>query len=164
MEKTYRTGAIGALLDEYERAALEIKDLINRIPEEDFGRIVDPLTEDDDCRSVQTIVSHVIRSMHGYADYIRKIYSIPAVPLQKKVFSKQETLEMINEGLKYTAETLEGKWNLSDKEINSILIETSWGVNYDLEQILEHAIVHILRHRRQIDKFASQQLITFDKD
>ncbi|RBQ04651.1 hypothetical protein DRW42_18440 [Pedobacter miscanthi] len=29
-------------------------------------------------------------------------------------------------------------------------INTKWGQQYDVEQILEHAIVHILRHRRQI--------------
>ena len=34
------------------------------------------------------------------------------------------------------------------------------GQSYDAEQLLEHAIVHILRHRRQIEKFKiqSQQL------
>jgi hypothetical protein len=33
------------------------------------------------------------------------------------------------------------------------VIEARWGPRYDLEQLLEHAIVHVLRHRRQIDKF-----------
>lgn len=28
-----------------------------------------------------------------------------------------------------------------------------WGQKYDVEQIFEHAIVHILRHRRQIERF-----------
>jgi hypothetical protein len=32
-------------------------------------------------------------------------------------------------------------------------IKTSWGQCYDIEQMMEHAIVHILRHRRQIEKF-----------
>jgi len=30
---------------------------------------------------------------------------------------------------------------------------TPWGQLYDVEQLLEHAIVHILRHRRQIERF-----------
>ena len=29
----------------------------------------------------------------------------------------------------------------------------SWGQYYDIEQLFEHAIVHILRHRRQIERF-----------
>ena len=28
-----------------------------------------------------------------------------------------------------------------------------WGQTYDVEQLYEHAIVHILRHRRQIERF-----------
>jgi len=28
-----------------------------------------------------------------------------------------------------------------------------WGQLFDVEQLMEHAIVHILRHRRQIEKF-----------
>ena len=32
-------------------------------------------------------------------------------------------------------------------------IHSPWGVVYDVEQLMEHAIVHILRHRRQIEKF-----------
>jgi chromosomal replication initiation ATPase DnaA len=35
----------------------------------------------------------------------------------------------------------------------SLKIKTRWGQLYDIEQITEHAIVHILRHRRQIEKF-----------
>ena len=32
-------------------------------------------------------------------------------------------------------------------------MRVSWGQLYDVEQIFEHAIVHILRHRRQIERF-----------
>ena len=36
---------------------------------------------------------------------------------------------------------------------NALKIKTGWGQFYDVEQLTEHAIVHILRHRRQIEKF-----------
>jgi hypothetical protein len=29
----------------------------------------------------------------------------------------------------------------------------SWGQSYDIKQLMEHAIVHTLRHRRQIERF-----------
>jgi hypothetical protein len=32
-------------------------------------------------------------------------------------------------------------------------IHVTWGQSYDVEQLFEHAIVHILRHRRQIERF-----------
>jgi hypothetical protein len=59
--------------------------------------------------------------------------------------------------LAYTAETLEGKWQLTDEEIQKAEIKVTWGSVYDIEQIIEHAIVHILRHRRQVEKFAANK-------
>ena len=35
-------------------------------------------------------------------------------------------------------------------------IKVRWGQLYDPEQLMEHAIVHILRHRRQIENFLEQ--------
>ena len=35
-------------------------------------------------------------------------------------------------------------------------IVVKWGQTYDPEQLFEHAIVHILRHRRQIERFLLQ--------
>ena len=32
-------------------------------------------------------------------------------------------------------------------------IKVRWGQYYDVEQLFEHAIVHVLRHRRQIERF-----------
>ena len=76
MAKNYRNGAIGALMDEYERAALELKILLNKIPPEDFVKIVDPNTKDEDCRSIQSIMNHVVRAGYGYSNYLRKEFGI----------------------------------------------------------------------------------------
>ena len=35
---------------------------------------------------------------------------------------------------------------MSEEEISGTVINSPWGVVYDVEQLLEHAIVHILRH------------------
>ncbi|HUQ33798.1 MAG TPA: DinB family protein [Pyrinomonadaceae bacterium] len=162
MRESYRNGAIGALMDEYERAAWELKGLIERIPEDDFVRIVDSETEDEDCRSVQTIMSHVVRAEYGYADYIREQLSIPSSRPQPGLLTRRESLEQLEAALRYTAETLEGRWEMSAEEISGIVIKTRWGAVYDAEGLLEHAIVHLLRHRRQIEKFIWRELITIN--
>ena len=41
---------------------------------------------------------------------------------------------------------------------NALKIQTTWGQSYDIEQITEHAIVHILRHKRQLYKIKQNQL------
>ncbi|HEU4593689.1 MAG TPA: DinB family protein [Pyrinomonadaceae bacterium] len=153
MSRTYRSGAIGALMDEYERAAAELRRVVEQISDEEFRRVVDSQTKDDDCRSVQTVMSHVVRAVYGYADYIREQFSIASARPQNKLLSHQEVLVQLDAALAYTAQTLEGRWEMSDEEISRTIINSSWGVVYDVEQLLEHAIVHLLRHRRQIEKF-----------
>ena len=160
MRKSYRSGAIGALMDEYERAASELARLVESIPDEEFTRVVDPLTEDEDCRSAQTIMSHVVRAAYGYADYLREQLSVESTRPQPTLLSRQEALEQLEAALRYTVETLDGRWEMSAEEISAMVIKTRWGAVYDAEGMLEHAIVHILRHRRQIEKFIWQGLIT----
>ena len=162
MKKKYRKGAIGALMDEYERASNEFKNLVEKISEQEFIKIVDPQTKDEDCRSVQTIVSHVTNSGYGYANYIRDWFSVPKKSPERRMLSQKDFLIEFGKMLNYTSETLDGKWEFSYKEIQKVKMMVRWGLRYDLEQLLEHAIVHILRHRRQIEKFSSAGLIKLD--
>jgi len=164
MKKIYRKGGVGAMMDEYERAVGELKNVLGRASEEQFNRIVDTETKDDDCRSIQTIITHVVRAGYGYADYIRESFSMPSarpkeslpgqgVPGQGVPITHREAAGKIDGFLAYTAQTLEGKWEMTDEEIQGVAMKVRWGPNYDLEQLMEHAIVHILRHRRQVERF-----------
>jgi uncharacterized damage-inducible protein DinB len=155
MTKIYRKGAIGALMDEYERAVEELKGVINKLSESDYEKIFDAQTTNEDCRSIQTIMSHVVRACYGYANSIRKVSSLNSQIYRHKSLPHSEVIKYLEDAMKYTEETLEGRWEMSEKEIMETLMRTHWGVIYDLEQLLEHAIVHILRHRRQIEKFLS---------
>lgn len=155
--KIYRKGAIGALMDEYERAAAEIKSIIERTSEEIYEKVFDEKTVDEACRSIQTIISHVVLASYGYANLIRGVFGIEAELLERRMLLKQEAIRQLEEAMKYTAETLEGKWQMSDEQIEATVIQSGWGVTYNLEQILEHAIVHVLRHRRQIEKFLATE-------
>ena len=59
--------------------------------------------------------------------------------------------------LDFTEELFSGILDKSNKEIEQWKFETKWGVTYDFEQLMEHAIVHILRHRRQISIFSNDK-------
>jgi uncharacterized damage-inducible protein DinB len=159
VRESYRPGPIGALMDEYERAVSELRRVVERLPEDEAVRVVDPRTEDDDCRSVQTVMSHVVGAGYGYADYLRQVFLIPSARPPRRLLSPRESLEQLDAMLAYTVLTLEGRWEMSPDEITSAVINSGWGVRYDVEQLLEHAIVHVLRHRRQIEKFIRQGLI-----
>jgi len=153
MTKNYRKGAVGALMDEYERAAAELKSILNKISAEDFVKIVDPDTKDEDCRSVQTIMNHVVRAGYGYSNYLRKEFGINSDNPVYQINDAPEAISHFDRMLEYTVQTLEGKWEMPDEEMNKIKIITRWGATLDMETLLEHAIVHILRHRRQIERF-----------
>jgi uncharacterized damage-inducible protein DinB len=154
--RTYRRGPIGALMDEYERASADLKLLLRSISEPDFTTVIDAQTQDENCRSVQTIVTHVVQSGYGYADYIREQLSTPRSSPVVGPVPHQDAEAEINAMLDYTANTLDGRWEMSEDEITRTFIDSRWGVRYDLEQLLEHAIVHILRHRRQIERLRQQ--------
>ena len=153
--KDYRKGAVGALMDEYERAAFELKSIVQTIGEANYEQILDAETTDDDCRSIQTIMNHVIHAGYGYANGIRRQFSIPHEPIgkERRQISKSEIGQEIDKVLVYTVETLEGRWEMSYEEMEKVNIMRKENFSENLEQLLEHAVLHILRHRRQIEKF-----------
>ena len=122
--KAHRKGAIGALMDEYERAALELKTLVKEIPAAEFVRIIDNQTSDEDCRSIQTILSHVIRAGYGYADYIRHLFSISSARPVIQLLDQNELLKELESMVAYTVETLDGKWEMSDDVIVRTTIQS----------------------------------------
>jgi uncharacterized damage-inducible protein DinB len=144
-------------MDEYERAAAELKLLLQGISEDQFIQIIDAQTRDEDCRSVQTIITHVVGAGYSYADYIREAFSIPSSRPARILLSRREAEDQINAMLDYSVQTLEGRWEMTYDEMGGIVIDSSWGVRYDIEQLLEHAIVHILRHRRQIERLLKME-------
>jgi len=155
LQKFRNNGAVGALLDEYERAIDELVSVLDQVRTEQLTAIADPLTEDPDCKSIQTILSHVIRSGHGYAVAIRKSLG------EEIEYSEGAVLGSVSayqDGLRKMFAFNEALFvdypNLPLEEFdNQKKILVRWGQLYDPEQLMEHAIVHVLRHRRQIERF-----------
>ena len=150
MEKQYRKGAIGALTDEYEKVLEELKSLLLQIPDSEFQKVYNQNT-DVDFQSIRNIVLHLIDSGYGYANYIRKRFGNTFMVPQIEMNETKQAIVKLDEMFGYTVETFEDKWHLTYNELMNTIIKTSWST-YDLEAIIEHAIVHILRHRLQIEK------------
>ncbi len=150
-----KNGAKGALLDEYEKAILELQNLILPITKEELTAITDKETEDSACKSIQTVLTHVISSGYGYAIIIRKsLGENTAYKEEVLLNSVKEYIDELRNMFQFNVQLFEDYPNLQLEEYNNdnkILVR--WGQRYDVEQLIEHAIVHILRHRRQIEKF-----------
>lgn len=155
MTKTTKQGSIGAMLDEYQKAIVELQKVLSDLSDVELCTIVFKDAVNPNCKSIQTILSHVIRSGYAYAIYIRKYKNMEGITAPSEFHS---TIAQYNIALtnifNFTDFTFD---NILESEVeeldNSKKITSSWGQIYDIEQIMEHAIVHILKHRRQIEKF-----------
>lgn len=153
--KNLRTGAIGALMDEYERAAADLILILEKLPADKFSWIYDSKTADKDCISINSIMNHVIDAAYRYANQIRIFLALVPVKPEFKIETVMDAIRALNKVLTFTANSIEGFWNLSHEQILATRQQTKWGL-YDIEMMFEHSIVHILRHRRQIEKFLLQ--------
>nr|WP_294872796.1 DinB family protein [uncultured Pedobacter sp.] len=158
MHLNYRAGAMGALLDEYEKAINELKSVIKGISDAELVEIKDPHTADSSCRSIQTILTHVVSSSYSYCVQIMVNREV-LLERPQKYFrnSASAYIEDLDEAFSFNVQHLS---TIKDAELeefrNDKKILSGWGQLYDIEQMLEHAIVHILRHRRQINKLINQ--------
>jgi uncharacterized damage-inducible protein DinB len=140
------------MMDEYERAVREMMAVFASIDQNGYESIRDTNTKDENCRSIQTIMSHVVSAGYSYADYFRAAFGISSRRPPKRPLSFSEVPAQMEKMIDYTLATLQEKWEMEEDQIMAVRIESSWGQTYDLEQMMEHGIVHVLRHRRQIQR------------
>lgn len=151
----YRQGAVGALLDIYEQAISNFKIVIEDIPDNVLTIITDPLTTDEDCKSIQAIISHVVGAGYGYAVMIQNLKGNNVKRPDKTFYlTIKEYSDELTNMFAFTEKVLnEFKEIELDK---SEKIKTTWGQVFDIDQMCEHAIVHVLRHKRQIEKIKTE--------
>ncbi|HSN07679.1 MAG TPA: hypothetical protein VLS85_01515 [Hanamia sp.] len=148
-----RTGAKGALLDEYERALLELKQVASDVSPMELKLLVDKTTADQNCISIQSILTHVVYAGYTYANYVRKLKNAPFKLWEKAAHTViADYNNDLDQMFSYTVETF-GFFTEEETLQPTNKISTHWEQTYDIEQMWEHAIVHVLRHRRQIEKF-----------
>ncbi len=155
MKKFRENGAIGALLDEYEKSVEELKEVIRLISSKQLIAIVDPDTKDPDCYSIQTILRHVIGAGFGYIEIIRnhlgESVERPSIPASENI---QDYVVGLDKMFAFNVQFFEDYPNVELEQYDANLkMVTHWGQRYDVEQLIEHAICHVLRHRRQIERF-----------
>ncbi|MFA7418914.1 MAG: hypothetical protein WCZ90_04440 [Melioribacteraceae bacterium] len=155
ISKHFRSGNIGALMDEYERASVDLRKLILPFSQEEFENILDDKTNDEDCRSIQTIMNHVVAAGYRYLNQINVFLKQGQITPNFQVTSPLSAIKEFDKMLSLTSEAVKNNLVINYEEVEAARMETRWGL-YDIEMMFEHAIVHILRHRRQIEKLTQQ--------
>ncbi len=156
MTNSHNQHALRALMHEYDLAIQDLISLIHELSNEELN-IESPLeTKDPDCLTVKTILEHILRSGYGYINTIVKYLRLNTIILQYE-FPCSTAHDYSNELIKMSVYTEEKLHLIDDSMIQALeqqhKIRTTWGQYYDIEQLLEHAIVHVLRHRYQIEKY-----------
>ena len=148
-------GPFGALMDEYARAA------------EDFCRVVEGFdlarfdaerpSDNPNTVSPRAICLHVVGATHRYAHYIRKVCGVDFVERYEadpaRLRSPRDVRALLTEGIFLTEATVEPLLKATEPEIQALSFAVRWGPRYDPEMILEHAVCHLLRHRRQLERW-----------
>ena len=139
------------LMQEYRKSTIEYKQILTQISQELFEEITDEITDDEDCKSIQNITNHVIQCGYTYSNYINAVDKEDWHEYDEGVNTPKKGIEEIDKMLDFAEKSFDAIWYTTNKEIETWKYETRWNVTYDFEQLMEHAIVHILRHRRQIE-------------
>jgi len=153
------TGTIKALLSEYKRAIVELIVVIKNLKGKEIISIRDNKTTDANCRSIQTILTHLVYAGYNYTNYIENLSGIyKEVEPKKYLDNANKYVEALNGMFEYCENFFLAHPSISlEGKDNSQRITTHWGQLYDIEQLMEHAIVHILKHTKQIERFITAQ-------
>jgi hypothetical protein len=147
-----RPGGLGALVDLYERAFWELGETIRPLSPREFEFPYNPTSPDPECVSIRGITEHVVSSGYSYGLYLRDALGRPAARPEVTLPTVERAITALGEVLAFTEASVSPDWHRPEAELNAFVIRSRWGQVFDLEQMLEHAVTHAERHRRQIVK------------
>ena len=110
-----------------------------------------PETEDSDYASLETLLAHVLRAARGYMTWMCEKLALPDPEIRPA--PKPETAAA--EADAYLEHLVE-RWRLPlrgtpEEAFHRPEHESRWGVRYCIDAMLEHAVMHPLRHRHQLE-------------
>jgi len=146
--------AVLALLDEWESASQGIVALLPRLRDTELES---GEATDESC--TRGILVHVLRAGWGYATWICEQLDFPR-PVRRtdpKMVSGRAGFEAafaeLHAGFRAALEPLQdAQLDGPAPGVSPVHFTSRWGESYGVEQMLEHAVCHNLRHRRQLER------------
>ena len=145
------SAAFDACLGEYRKAAAEFCAAVERFAPAAFA--AERPSDDPGTVSPLAICRHVVRSAHGYANYLRKAQGLAVEGFRDRVKAQGDVRPALDGEIRLTEESVAPMRALPGEDVLKIEFRVSWGPVYNPEILLEHAICHILRHRRQLERW-----------
>ena len=116
-----------------------------------------PETEDTDYQSLETLLRHVLRAARGYMTWMCAKLELPdpnidPAPETGKIESVLDTyLEHLIERWKHPL------INVLAEKFEDKLYTARWGVDYCIDAMMEHAVMHPIRHEFQLNNLIKKQ-------
>ncbi len=111
-----------------------------------------PPTEDPSYASADHLGGHVLRAARNYLTWIGDCVKRPVTDLDRD----EDRVSVARKGRAFMDEVLSA-WRrhlaaLEEAELAPATYKSGWGEDYNIEQMLEHAVVHPMRHRIQLER------------
>lgn len=156
MNEDYKYKGAKALVSLHE---IQIRDFYKTWQQAKQVGVKLPETDDPYYRSLDTLLYHILRSARGYMLWMCKQLQLPdpqieEAPLPEVVAEKAENyIDYLMDKWKYPLkDTIPEKFE--DK-----VYKSNWDVEYCIDAMLEHAVMHPIRHEFQL-KNLIQNVIT----
>jgi hypothetical protein len=143
--------AFDACIAEYRRAASELCGVVERFAPGAFA--AERPSEDPDTVSPLAVCRHVVWAAHGYANYLRKAQGLAPEPPVDRVRAQADFRPALDAAIRYTEASVAPLRPLPGRDVLKVEFRVSSGAVYNPEILLEHAICHVLRHRRQLERW-----------
>jgi hypothetical protein len=116
-----------------------------------------PETSDKDYASLETLLYHGLRAARGYMVWICK-----SLNLSDPEIKPAPDLSVIEKEAEAYLEHVLERWRLplvdiEEKAFNVPTYTSNWGVDYCIDAMLEHAVMHPIRHEFQLKNLLAQK-------
>ncbi|MGE5358429.1 MAG: DinB family protein [Bacteroidales bacterium] len=120
------------------------------------SRVPLPKTDDPSYASAETLGGHVLRAARNYLTWIGDCVQRPVADVDRD----DDRVSVARKGRQFLEDVL-AAWRrnlqaLEDAELAPQTFKSRWGDDYSIEQMLEHAVVHPMRHRIQLERLMAE--------
>jgi hypothetical protein len=122
-----------------------------------------PKTDDPAYASLDTLLRHVLGASRGYMTWMCDVLELPDPEIQ----IAPEPAELARNPDNYLEHLLE-KWRLPLQDVGDDRLETPeypsrWRTRYCIDAMLEHAVMHPIRHAFQLEELMKKRFVNQDE-
>ncbi len=151
-EQAYAYGGARALVQLHER---HLRDFVRMWRRAKGADLALPASQDPDTDSLGAMLRHVLGAARGYMVWICECLELPDPDIAAVPDDVEEALDA------YVDHLLE-RWDgplveLDQKTADRATFASRWGTVYCIDAMLEHAVMHPIRHALQLERALGSQ-------